>query len=214
MSKEESGLAHIDVEKGLSPIDLVEEWMKEYQEYSHTNKVLLNLATASREGEVSNRNVVLRELSDDGFTFLTVKNGKKVQHMTENPNVSACIYFSYIKDGKHVERQVRVEGVAEKLNKEKCKDYYEREPVYAKIRSIICDQGEKIEWDDLKKKHDEILRKYKEGAVGLEMPEHVVAYLIRPQKLDLYYAYDNFIADRIVFFKDKNAEWKLERVAT
>ncbi|VEN35859.1 unnamed protein product [Callosobruchus maculatus] len=214
MSIQESGLAHIDVEKGVLPSELVEEWIKEFKKYSHANKVLMNLATASLKGEVSNRNVVLRELSDDGFTFLTVRNGKKVQHMEENPAVSACLYFSYLKDRKHIERQVRIEGTAEKLSKEKCKNYYDREPVHAKIRNIICDQGAKIEWDDLKTKHDELLRKYKEGQVELEMPEHVVAYMIRPHKFDFYYAYDTYIADRIVFCKDKNGEWKCERVAT
>nr|CAH7757076.1 unnamed protein product [Callosobruchus chinensis] len=214
MSKQESGLAHIEVEKGVLPSELVEEWIKEFKEYSKANKVLMNLATASRTGEVSNRNVVLRELNDDGFTFLTVKNGKKVQHMTENPTVSACLYFSYNKDGTHIERQVRIEGVAEKLSEEKCKEFYDREPVHAKIRNIICDQGKKIEWDDLKAKHDQLLQKYKDGKIGLEMPKHVVAYMIQPHKFDFYYAFDNYIADRIVFCKENSCEWKFERVAT
>nr|CAI5838950.1 unnamed protein product [Callosobruchus analis] len=124
--------------------------------------------------------------------------------MAENPNVSVCIFFGYNKDGRRIERQVRFEGIAEKLSKEKCREYYDRDTVYAKIRNTICDQGNKVDWDDLKTKHDELFRKYKEGQNQLEMPDHVLAYMIRPHKFDFYYAHDHYIADRIVFCKNKN----------
>lgn len=51
--------------------------------------------------------------------------------------------------------------------------YYNNEPIFCKIRSHICHQGEIINnWDDLKAQHDKLLQEVENGTNSLEMPDY------------------------------------------
>ncbi|KAJ8982129.1 hypothetical protein NQ317_002855 [Molorchus minor] len=131
----------------------------------------------------------------------------------ENPKVSACFLWSYIKEEKNINRQVRIEGTVEQLSDKECAGYYNGQPLFAQIRSnIIRNQSAKVDWIDLKKKHDELLEKVKTTNEPLQMPEHEVAYKIIPTMFDFYYAWNQNIADRILFTRNGN-DWALDRIA-
>lgn len=70
-------------------------------------------------------------------------------------------------------RQVRIEGPIEKLKKDDYSELYEREPLFCKVRSHLCQQGVEIEWEELKERHDSMLRDATEGKIKLPMPDHL-----------------------------------------
>lgn len=63
--------------------------------------------------------------------------------------------------------QVRVIGDVSELSESEIAEYYKQEPLFAKIRSKICRCGEEVNWDELKAKHDQVLKDYKEGRDNL-----------------------------------------------
>lgn len=70
--------------------------------------------------------------------------------------------------------QVRIDGVAEELERSDYVDLYEREPVYCKVRAHLCHQGKIIDdWNELKLKHDILYHNFVEEGKVLEMPDHL-----------------------------------------
>ncbi|KAG5900493.1 hypothetical protein JTB14_010904 [Gonioctena quinquepunctata] len=210
---QESDLTYIDIKPGSSPFQLFQSWLEEAKNYGRLNNGFFNLATSNEVGDVTNRTVVLRDFKDNYLVFLSNDGSRKNQQIAKNPKVAACFLWTYEKDEKFVIRQVRVEGTAEPMSKEHSEKYYEREPLHAKIRAHICKQGQKTDWNELKTEHDEMLKQVRENGLELSMPEHVSAFKITPTYFDFYFAWDNAIADRLIFEKTTN-DWTFNRVGT
>ncbi|KAJ8918594.1 hypothetical protein NQ315_013099 [Exocentrus adspersus] len=213
IAMDESGLAYIDTDKNGNALKLLKDWMEEFKIFGKYSALVFNLATADRHGNVSNRNVVLRDIKDDYMVFATNNSSKKAQQIKDNPKVSACFLWSYVKDEKHINRQVRLEGSATAMSHEESLKYYEEEPLYCKIRSYICQQDKVVNWDNLKVEHDKLLKEVKENDKELPMPPCYAAYRIIPTSFDFYFAWDNNIADRVVFVKQSGNEWEFHHVA-
>lgn len=62
-----------------------------------------------------------------------------------------------------VSLQVRITGTVAELRAAEIAEFYKEEPLFAKIRSKICRCGEKVDWDELKTRHDQVLADYRDG---------------------------------------------------
>mgnify|MGYP005987110769 CR=1 FL=1 len=67
--------------------------------------------------------------------------------------------------------QVRIVGNAETLPQDQCIIYFEKDSLPAKIRSWICQECKPTDWNELKTKHDELLKEVKENKRVLEAPD-------------------------------------------
>lgn len=206
-----SGLSYIDVPENCQPSNLFKQWADDYKTNTHSGLVLFNLATSFKNGDVSNRNLVLQEISDDGgLIFNTNLNSLKVKQIEENPKVSASFLFTYTNEtsNKRISQQVRMKGLIEKLPASYSERIFEKQPLYAKIRSILLEeQGVPVCWEELKKNHDDLLNKVNKGEIELKSPKQLVLYKIIPAEYDFYHANENEIGDRILFSKSKDDEW-------
>lgn len=84
--------------------------------------------------------------------------------------MASTILLIYSQNQNQITRQIRISGIAEKLPQEKSKSYFEKDSLPAKIRSCITENTKAIQWEDQKKKHDDVLGKVQEGE-KLEMPD-------------------------------------------
>lgn len=172
------------------------------------------LSTSNKEGKVSSRHLLLRRLDEDGIVVMTDGRSRKSQDLAENPYAAAAFLWSYNEDGKKINRQVRLEGRVEEMTQSSCQEIWEREPLFCKIRANICSQGVPTDWQEHKDKHDRMYQDFLAGKVDPQMPSHVVFYKVVPTFMEFYYAFDNYIGDRLAFHGDgKQAKvWKKERI--
>ncbi|CAH1401881.1 unnamed protein product [Nezara viridula] len=194
------------------PFDLFKNWHGQ-QTQNNLSANALCLSTCSKSGYVTSRTLILRRLDDDGFVIMTDNRSKKSRQLEENPNVA--MNFLWIKEdpnGLLLSRQVRAEGSIKQLVEDEWIDIYEREPLFCKIRALVCHQGTKIEWQDLKDSHDNTLKKWQHGELVMEKPNHVVAYKMFPTMMEFYEAYGSKIADRVMFLK-QGEDWISNRIA-
>ena len=96
------------------------------------------LATCTKEGRPSNRMVLLKDFSENGFKFFTNYTSKKGQELEMNPYASMCFYW------ESVSRQVRVEGKVHKISKEESDEYFSKRPLNSRISAYISDQSKVI----------------------------------------------------------------------
>ncbi|XP_054268507.1 pyridoxine/pyridoxamine 5'-phosphate oxidase-like [Macrosteles quadrilineatus] len=210
---EGSGLAYIDFQ-GSNPFQLFQEWLTEARASHLVNPDALCLSTSSKDGKPSSRHVLIRRLDDDGIVIMTDGRSRKSKELEENPHASMAFLWSYVKDGQKINRQVRLEGRVEEVSQSSCQEIWEREPLFCKIRANICDQGTPTDWQEHKDKHDQMMQDILSGKVVPQMPSHVVFYKVIPSFMEFYYAYDNYIGDRLAFHTaDQEARvWKSERI--
>ncbi|KAK9507058.1 hypothetical protein O3M35_008882 [Rhynocoris fuscipes] len=194
-----------------NPFFLFTKWYHERQVKNIGTNVLC-LSTATKDGKVSARNVVLRRLDEDGFVIMTDNRSKKVSEMRENPYAAMTFLWVQEVDGNVQVRQVRAEGTMKELPIDNWVDIYDREPLYCKIRAYVCHQGQNVEWHDLKAHHDELYGLFVEGKHKLERPDHVRSFKMDPTMIEFYETEGDQIADRLLYRKDEN-EWKMTRIA-
>lgn len=70
-------------------------------------------------------------------------------------------------------RQVRIEGSVNMLDVDNMKELYDIEPLFCKIRAQICEQGKVVDWEQLKRDHDQWFDKVIKHNVQLPKPDHV-----------------------------------------
>lgn len=102
-------------------------------------------------------------------------------------------------------RQVRIEGKAEKLSQEVAEAYFKRRPQSSQIGAAISDQCSPIESREaLMKRYDDLKAKF--GEETPPKPATWCGYLIRPERFEFWQGNTNRVHDRIMFRRAKPNE--------
>ena len=79
--------------------------------------------------------VLLKKYDPEGFSFYTNYTSRKGKELSENPNAAMLFYWPA------VSRQVRVEGVVEKLSPADADEYWYSRPLGSRIGSKASHQS-------------------------------------------------------------------------
>lgn len=60
-----------------------------------------------------------------------------------------------------------------RLEREDFQHIYDGEPLYCKVRAHLCHQGQEVNWEEMKQRHDEILDSVRKNETTLSMPDHL-----------------------------------------
>ncbi|XP_044010286.1 pyridoxine/pyridoxamine 5'-phosphate oxidase-like [Aphidius gifuensis] len=185
-----SGLSHINL-KSDDPFDLFSDWCEEIKK--------------SSDNKPRSRNVVLEKWDKNGFLFTSDNRSRLAKEIANNNSASICIFWKYKNEmGETILRQIRIEGHVEELARNEVEKIYEAKPLYAKIRSHLCHQDAVVDWNQMKKQHDELLKKVEAKEISLAIPDHFVGYKVVPTWMEFYDSKVSFIADRLEFIKNIN----------
>lgn len=152
-----------------------------------------------RDGQPSNRFVLLKECSLDGFTFFTNYGSRKAKDIEHNPNVAVTIYWYQLK------RSVRIEGVAEKIPQSESLKYFHERPRPSQIAALASEQSTAVPsrqyLDQMEEKYISTL------ANDAEVPmPNWGGYLIRPRLIEFWQGQMNRLHDRIIFRRHVDSE--------
>jgi pyridoxamine 5'-phosphate oxidase len=122
-------------EADKDPFVQFDRWYQERQMQKTAYPDSFSLATASIEGTVSVRTVLLKGYDSSGFVFFTNYKSKKGRQLAENPN--AAMLFYWPESG----RQIRIEGRVEKISEEESKIYFNSRPRESRIGAWASSQS-------------------------------------------------------------------------
>jgi len=188
------------------PIKLFEVWFNMAKESNTVYEPnAFCICTASKDGQPSARMVLMKGFDDDGFRFFTHYSSQKGQNIAENPKVSMLFYWDSFN------RQVRVEGKAEKLPQEVGEAYFKRRPQSSQIGAAISDQCSLIESREaLMNRYDDL--KARLGEEPPAKPPTWGGYLVRPERFEFWQGNTNRVHDRIIFRRPVEGEKVDEKV--
>src|ERR1700761_5908272 len=93
------------------PVKQFDKWFNEALKSEQSEPTAMTLATATHDGRPSARIVLMKGFTHDGFAFYTNYLSRKGKEIAKNPNAALVFFWDSL------ERQVRIEGVIEKLDK-------------------------------------------------------------------------------------------------
>ena len=188
------------------PIKQFEKWWQDVLGSTIEEVNAMTLATANKNGRPSARIVLLKGFTKDGFIFFTNYESHKGSELLENPQASLVFFW------KELERQVRVEGIAEKISQEESDTYFNSRPEGSKIGAWASPQSKVIASRKIIEANVTATEKKFSGA-NIQRPQHWGGYIIKPSVIEFWQGRPSRLHDRIQYSKQENGTWKIERLA-
>ena len=179
---------------GRDPLAHFQEFLREAESKGLPEPTGMSLATATPEGQPSVRTVLFKGFYQNGITFYTNFDGRKGKELAANPKVAANFWWPVL------EKQVRFEGVVEKLPRDVSEAYFATRPRLSQLGAWTSHQSSEIpDMDFLQSKLKETEKKF-EGKT-IPCPPHWGGFVIIPQEIEFWIGRSGRLHERYVYQK-------------
>lgn len=186
------------------PIKMFESWFEEALHSEVMEPNAMNLAT-SNDNKVSSRIVLLKQIKPEGFVFFTNYDSKKAQQIRNNKYCALNFVWH------ELERQVRIEGIVEKVSSEESDSYFEMRPVKSKLGAWASPQSQPIpNREYLENLVTEFHSKFAHQTIT--RPVNWGGYIVKPFLFEFWQGRKSRLHDRIQYSLIDN-KWQIERLA-
>jgi len=189
-----------------NPFAQFQLWFDEVLASELSEPNAMNLATVSKEGEVSSRMVLLKTFDETGFVFFTNYNSSKAQDIQSTKNAAINFWWDMLY------RQVRIDGRVEKIPREDSVGYFHSRPVGSQIGAIASQQSRVIKnYTVLEKEYRRLEQYYKNQEIPC--PEHWGGYRVIPKLFEFWQGRPNRLHDRLRYTQTSTEAWSIERLS-
>jgi pyridoxamine 5'-phosphate oxidase len=188
------------------PITQFETWFYEAIKADVIEPNAMNLATVNEQGKPSSRIVLLKGIENRKFLFYSNYQSKKGKELDAN---SACALTFFWPD---LERQVRIEGIAERVTAEVSEAYFQTRPRGSQVGAWASPQSSLVkDRSILEERFIQIEKKF-EGVSVLPKPHQWGGYQVDAFLLEFWQGRASRLHDRIQFTRVDNV-WNIHRLA-
>lgn len=179
---------------GRDPLVHFQEFLREAESKGLPEPTGMSLATATPEGTPSVRTVLFKGFYQNGITFYTNFDGRKGKELAANPKVAASFWWPVL------EKQVRFEGIVEKLPRDVSEAYFATRPRLSQLGAWTSNQSSEIpDMDFLQNKLKETEKKF-EGKT-IPCPPHWGGFVIIPHEIEFWIGRSGRLHERYVYQK-------------
>lgn len=185
------------------PFVFFHDWYKEAFEKGEREPNAMVLSTVNDEHKPSSRILYLKELSTEGFVFFSNYNSRKGKDVQANWYASVLFFWPGL------ERQVRVEGIIEKVSAETSDAYFASRPRGSQLGAWASHQSETLEnRSELEARLSELAEKF---PLEVPRPPHWGGYVLLPEHFEFWQGRPSRLHDRICYQKQGDT-WDIHRL--
>ncbi|CCN17815.1 pyridoxamine 5'-phosphate oxidase [Bordetella bronchiseptica] len=194
----------VEEQAAASPFQQFARWFDEAVAARVPEPNAMTLATVNAEGQPSARIVLIKGYDDAGFVFFTNYESRKGLDLDANPRASLLFFW------QPLERQVRIEGVIEKVSAAESDEYFHSRPLGSRLGAWASRQSQPITRDELEAREREFRDRYDEHP---PRPPHWGGYRLKPNRFEFWQGRPSRLHDRLRYEPDGKQGWTIDRLS-
>ncbi len=188
------------------PIAQFSSWLNEAISAEVHEPTAVVLSTVSSEGAPSSRVVLLKGLDDGALHFYTNYDSRKGRELTQNPHAALLFFWP------ELERQVRIEGIVERVSPETSTAYFHSRPFESQLGAASSPQSQVISSRQVLDQRFAELAAANAGRSTIDRPENWGGFALTPHTIEFWQGRPSRMHDRIRYRKSEGS-WVVERLA-
>lgn len=189
-----------------NPLEQFAFWLDDALGSGEDEPTAMIVATVSADGHPSTRTVLLKGLESGKLLFFTNYESRKGRQLADNPYISLSFVWHKL------ERQIHIEGKAEKCSFEESDAYFATRPYKSKVGARISPQSHVIN------SRMDILRAFVKEATRLagqtvKRPDNWGGFAVTPTRFEFWQGRGSRLHDRFQYTLQENGSWELLRLA-
>ncbi len=195
----------VDSQLPANPLELFNTWLADATGNEIVVEANAMILSTVLDNQPSSRTVLLKDLTDEGFTFFSNYQSRKAKQISENQNVS--LLFPWFP----LERQVIILGVASKISSAESDKYFASRPRGSQIGAWASMQSTELsDRSVLESKFAEFEAKWPVGTT-IPRPDHWGGYVVLPTSIEFWQGRYSRLHDRIRYVRSENNDWQVKR---
>ncbi|MCJ1359558.1 MAG: hypothetical protein MMC33_009560 [Icmadophila ericetorum] len=207
-----------------SPFTQFSTWFSAAQSSVHQPETVCLSTSSLPSGYVSSRFVYLKELDNRGFViYSNWETSRKAKDLETNKNAALAFWW------QEVERQVRVEGVVERLTDEESQAYFDLRARGSRIGAWASQQSKALPEEGggreiLEQRVRDVEKRF-EGQDRIPVPPFWGGIRVKPRIVEFWQGRESRLHDRFRYTKigerdgeeegekERQGKWKIERLS-
>jgi pyridoxamine 5'-phosphate oxidase len=190
-----------------NPIDQFKTWWQQTKDANIEEPNAMTLSTLDENNFPDARIVLLKGLSEDGFTFFTNYDSTKGKNIALNPKVQISFFW------KELERQVRIKGVAFKISEQESTAYFQSRPKGSQIGAWASQQSQVIANRTVLENDFQKLEAQYATEDVLPKPPFWGGYIVKPVTIEFWQGRSSRLHDRLHYTLQEDNNWLIERLS-
>ncbi|KAI5358824.1 Putative pyridoxamine 5'-phosphate oxidase, FMN-binding split barrel [Septoria linicola] len=192
-----------------NPFTQFDMWFKHANESNVRQPETVTLSTASLpSGKVSARMVYLKEMDDQGWViYSNWGTSRKAADIASNPHAALTFWWH------ELERQVRIEGTAERLTSEESQVYYDTRIRGSRLGAWASQQSSVLkDREELEQQVKDVEARFQDQE-KFPVPEFWGGLRVKPETVEFWQGRPSRLHDRFQYVKDGKGGWKMQRLS-